>query len=75
MSKIYEHNPDTGITYSRECGADPRTRLPVKEPAQIDVFDYLQFDDLKDTAKTNPALQKAFDNLITLYYIIKDEQR
>jgi len=66
---IYE-SPDNGDTvYRRKLGETERELYIQKEP---DLFTYADIREIKELSKTNPALKKALDNLLIIYYTIKD---
>jgi len=66
---IYE-SPDNGDTvYRRKQGETERELYIQKEP---DLFTYADIKEIKELSKTNPALKKALDNLLVIYYTIKD---
>ena len=72
---IYERAD--GIVYAREFGADPSTRkevgwdydnrtsdgIPLREHMKEDQM----WGEIRRSAKTNPSLQKALDNVILIY--------
>lgn len=76
---IYERA--NGVTYAREFGSDPSTRKAIG-------WDYLQgmgaeyikkvqdeealWQEIRNSAKANPALQKALDRVIMIYRLSKD---
>lgn len=75
---IYERDKET--VYAREFGADPHTRQvvgwdynpenPTYDPrgnATKDLEAHNQWIKIRLAGKTNPALQKAIDNVIMLY--------
>jgi len=66
---IYE-SPDKGETvYRRKHGETERELYIQKEP---DLFTYADMREIKELSKNNPALKKALDNLLVIYYTIKD---
>ena len=73
MTKIYE-SPDGGKTvYARETGSSSRTLIGWNGSAKPKYIDELRlWQDIRDSAKTNPALQKALDNVIIIYKLSKD---
>jgi hypothetical protein len=72
-----------GVTYAREFGADPATRQAVGwdyDPRTQDgrpLHDHLKDDQLwgqiRQAAKTNPAIYQALERAKILYYLSKDE--
>lgn len=69
---IYE-SPDNGNTvYRRRIGELERELYIEKEP---DLFTYAEMREIKELAKTNTAIKKALDNLLVIYYTIKDDKK
>jgi hypothetical protein len=71
---IYE-SPDGGETvYVREFGGEQR-QLHVQSPRAISIIDQLAEDklwgDIRRTAKTNPALRQALDEVVLIYTLSK----
>ncbi len=68
---IYE-SPDGGKTvYRREIGGITREML--SSPSKPDdLFRYAEFVQIIDLSYKNPALKKALDNLLLIYYTVKD---
>jgi hypothetical protein len=72
-----------GVTYAREFGADLATRQAVGwdyDPRTQDgrpLHDHLMDDQLwgqiRQAAKTNPAIDQALERAKILYYLSKDE--
>ena len=73
MTKIYE-SPDGGKTvYAREAGSSSRTLIGWNGTAKTKYVDELRlWQDIRDSANTNSALQKALDNVIIIYKLSKD---
>jgi hypothetical protein len=68
---IYE-SPDNGNTvYRRKIGEQERELYIQKEP---DLFTYADVNEIKELSKTNPAVKKALDNLLLIYYTVKDDK-
>ena len=77
---IYERVDN--IVYSREAGSNPSTRQAVGwnydsrtsdgRPLHDHIKDSKLWGDIHRAAKTNPALQKALEQCIILYYLSKD---
>lgn len=72
---IYE-SPDNGITiYAKEVGSSQR-KLIGKHMDQDNLRESLQngqlWWEIRTMAETHPALQKAMENVIIIYKIIKD---
>lgn len=71
-SKYIYESPDNGNTvYRRRIGEIERELYIQKEP---DLFTYAEIQEIKNLSKTNPALKKALDNLLLIYYTVKDEK-
>jgi hypothetical protein len=81
---IYERAD--GIVYAREAGADPSTRFAIgwdydpKKPGDgRQTFQASKearlWKRIRETAKTNPALQKTLENAILLYQLCKDKSQ
>jgi len=67
----YVYERAGGVTYAREAGST--TRTPVGWDYTAKHVDELRlWQDIRDSAKTNPALQKALDNVIIIYKLSKD---
>jgi hypothetical protein len=68
---IYE-SPDGGKTvYKRKIGNWHKVLHSSREP---DLFTYAEITEIKELSKTKPALKKALDNLLLIYYTIKDDK-
>lgn len=68
---IYE-SPDNGKTvYRREAGSVIREMLTSPSKPD-DLFRYAEFVQIIDLSYKNPALKKALDNLLIIYYTVKD---
>jgi ATP sulfurylase len=68
---IYE-SPDGGKTvYRRESGSVIRAMLNSSNKPD-DLFRYAEFVKIIDMSYKNPALKKALDNLLIIYYTVKD---
>ncbi len=67
---IYE-SPDGGKSvYRREVGGITRELMTSDSPN--DLFRYAEFVKIIDMSYSNPALKKALDNLLLIYYTVKD---
>lgn len=67
---IYE-SPDGGKSvYRREVGGVTRELLSSTSPD--DLFRYAEFVQIIDMSYKNPAVKKALDNLLLIYYTVKD---
>jgi hypothetical protein len=64
---IYERDGDT--VYARELGSADRKVIGMDYPTTTPV----NWHDVMVVAKTNPALQKALDNVIMLYKLSKEK--
>jgi hypothetical protein len=60
-----------GVTYAREFGSTIRTPIGWDHTAKY-VDELRLWQDIRETAKTNPSLQKALDNVIIVYKLSKD---
>lgn len=68
---IYE-SPDGGKTvYRRETGSVIREMLTSPSKPD-DLFRYAEFVQIIDLSYKNPAVKKALDNLLLIYYTVKD---
>lgn len=78
---IYERA--NGVTYARELGADPNTRVAIgwdyntNRPGDgrktyLESRESRLWKDIRETAKTNPALQKALDRAILIHKLVKE---
>ena len=76
---IYE-SPDNGKTvYARESGQTEKKlvgyNLPKRrDPMQYDIIETQLWQDIVESGKTNPTLQKTLDRAILIYQTIKDER-
>lgn len=78
---IYERIDD--VVYAREEGAAPQTRkeigwnydprTPDGRPLHDHLMDDKMWGEIRQMAKTNPALQKALDRAIMIYRLSKDK--
>lgn len=64
---IYERAD--GVTYAREFGEDPDTRVAIG----WDLNKQYQWDKIEHTAKSHPALQEALDRVIVVYELCKND--
>lgn len=67
----YVYERAGGITYARESGSTVRTPIGWDYTAKY-VDELRLWQDIRDCAKTNPALQKVLDNAIMIYKLSKD---
>jgi hypothetical protein len=80
-SYVYER--DGGVTYAREFGSDPSTRVAIGwdyDPRTIDgkpslnhLEDIKLWNNIRQEASINPALQKALNRVIMIYKLSKDK--
>lgn len=80
---IYERHD--GVTYAREAGADPMSRVAVgwdyNSQEKVDtVFGapmtiIAEMVEVYEAAKTNPALQQALEHAIMLHRLSKEYER
>ncbi len=80
---IYERV--NGVTYAREFGADPDTRIEVGwdydprtsdgRPLNDHLLDIKLWGDIHRTAKTNITLQKALQQCIMIYTLTEDYEK
>jgi len=73
---VYE-SPDGGKTvYARELGKTEKIlvgyNIDSKSPGREDLDEHKLFCDMRLEAKKNPALQKALDHAIMIFYLTKD---
>ena len=69
---IYE-SPDLGETvYRREFGTSDRELIQMPE---TNLFTYTAFREIRELAETNTSIKKALDNLLLIYYTIKDDRK
>lgn len=85
-SYIYE-SPDGGKTiYAREFGSNHKELIGYQydtnnshvnsfSPGQRDFEDHVLWNEIRQAAKTNPALQKAMDRVKLLYRLSKDDPK
>lgn len=80
VTYIYERAD--GVTYAREAGSDPNTRFPIgwdydpNKPGDGSKTYQLAkeaklWKDIRETAKTNMALQHTLDRAIMIYQLVK----
>jgi hypothetical protein len=74
---IYERS--NGIIYSREAGADPKTRQIVGYESGQDYDtvrrEQIRWHDVLESSKSNRALADALDRVIMLYELSKVDER
>jgi hypothetical protein len=69
---IYE-SPDLGDTvYRREFDTTERELIQMPE---TNLFTYTAFREIRELAETNISLKKALDNLLLIYYTVKDDRK
>ena len=82
----YIYEKQDGTVYAREFGADASTRIvvgwdwePENNPSRVkgasrqQVSENLLWADIRETAKTNPSLQKVLNRAILIYQTIKEQ--
>ena len=70
---IYE-SPDLGETvYRREFGSIERELIGKTENSNL--FTYTAFREIRELSETNTSLKKALDNLLLIYYTVKDDRQ
>lgn len=79
---IYEHVD--GITYSREVGADPSTRVVVGYkhdprtddglPLRNHIMDAKLWGDIRRKAKTHPGLAAELERVIMFYKLLEQQE-
>jgi hypothetical protein len=80
---IYERA--NGVTYARESGADPSTRVAIgwdhdaNKPGDgretyLASKEARLWKSIRATAKVNPALQRVLDRAILIHNIVKDKK-
>jgi hypothetical protein len=67
----YIYEKADGVTYAREAGSDPSTRLVIGW--DYDLQKQYEWDKIEHTARTNPALQEALERVKILYELSKDD--
>lgn len=81
---IYERA--NGVTYAREIGADPNTRVaigwdydPNRPGNGRETFlaskEARLWKDIRETARTNKSLQKVLDRAILVYNLVKKNEQ
>jgi hypothetical protein len=84
VTYIYERA--NGITFARESGADPSTRVPIgwdydpnkpKDGRETYIVskEARLWKDIRETAKTNKGLQKVLDRAILVYNLVKKHEQ
>lgn len=78
----YVYERVDGITYAREFGADPGTRIEVGwnydprtsdgRPLRDQLMDDQLWGAIRQAAKTNTVIHEALDRVKVLYYLSKD---
>ena len=80
---IYVYERVDGVTYAREFGADPATRIEVGwdydsrtvdgRPLHDHLMESKLWGDIHTAAKKNPTLQQALDRVKIIYYLSKED--
>jgi hypothetical protein len=68
---IYE-SPDGGNTVFRRVSQHMDRELVSK--SNLDLFTYLEFNEIKRLSETNASVKIALENLLLIYYTIKDDR-
>jgi hypothetical protein len=81
-SLIYERA--NGITYAREFGSEPGTRVEVGwdydprtsdgRPLHNHIMDDKLWGEIRRASRTDPSLQEALDRVKILYHLSRDKQ-
>lgn len=78
----YIYEKSNGITYAREFGSDPSTRKEIGRDYMAGTgAEYMKkireedtlWQEIRSSAKTNPALQTALERVIIIYRLSKDD--
>ena len=70
---IYE-SPDLGATvYRRELGTMERELVGKTENSNL--VTYTAFREIRELSETNTSIKKALDNLLLIYYTVKDDRK
>lgn len=70
----YIYEQADGITYAREAGSSPSTRIEIgRSLGRQDLDDQNEWNEIRRAARTNPALQKAVDRVKLLYKLSKSD--
>lgn len=75
-----DKDSDKFIFESPNGGRTVFKRLPQHTEREIvqdfpDLFTYLDFNEIKRLAETNTSVKIALDNLLLIYYTIKDDRK
>ena len=69
---IYE-SPDLGDTvYRRPFGTMERELI---QKPETNLFTYTAFREIRELSETNISVKKALDNLLLIYYTVKDDRK
>lgn len=75
----YVYERADGVTYAREMGAVPSTRIPIGCDYPIEstvlglpVSEIVELIGIYHAAKTNPTISEAFERVKILYHLSKD---
>ena len=79
----YIYEKADGVTYAREIGSDPETRIEVGwdydsrtgdgRPLRDHIMDDKMWGEIRREAKTNITLQRALDRVIMIYKLSKEK--
>jgi hypothetical protein len=71
MTKIYE-SPDKGDTiYEREAGSSARVLVKENQSVSEQVRELKMWGQIRQMAKTNPAMKEYTDRCIELYHLLR----
>jgi len=76
-----DKDSNTFIFESPDGGNIVFRRLPQQIDRELvskstpDLFTYLEFNEIKKLAETNTSIKIALDNLLLIYYTIKDDRK
>ena len=80
----YVYERVDNVTYAREIGADPSTRVAIGwdyDPKNVEFENWSKnfankylWDDIMREAEHSPALQEALERVKVTYYLIKDQK-
>jgi len=81
----YVYERANGITYAREIGADPSTRIEIGwdydsrtddgRPLRLHIQDSMLWDEIRRAARTNDALRDELERVIVFYLLSKEHDQ
>jgi len=75
---VYE-SPDGGNTIYRRLPGEDKRELFYESPAKKSLHEKIMEDklwgEIRRLSKTNPALKDAVDKVMTVYHLVKDNER